>query len=53
MYQHFLEGIDFGSELPNDLGVGVLIHHGAVDDLLRTVRVPQGRQGLLDRYIDR
>ena len=47
MFEHFLESIDFGSQLPDDPGVGILVDDGVVLDALGPVGVAQGGQGLL------
>ena len=32
--------VDLLLQLPDELGVGVLVHHGLADDLLRPIGVP-------------
>ena len=46
--EHLLKGFHLSPQLPDDLGIGVLVDHGVVDDLLGPVGVPQRGQGLLE-----
>ncbi len=43
MFEHFLERVHLRPELPDDPGVGILVHHRVVHDAFGTVSISDNK----------